>query len=179
MHTLKQLYHYKLFLKKHSFSWSNFFKYNFNKIKYNLQPPLHHNKYNFFKKKLFQFKNKKDSVKNKNSVFLLYIKSSFNNTRVSLTNVKGELIIVKSCSLMGFKGKKRNSALAISSTLDFVLDTLKQRQIDTVFLFLNGFNQSRHFIKISLRQANIKLLGIKDITPIPHNGCRNRKRRRV
>lgn len=179
MHTLKQLYHYKIFLKKHSFSWSNFFKYNFNKIKYNLQKKTQRNKYNFLKKKLFQFKDKKDLVKDKNSVFLLNVKSSFNNTRVSLTNVKGELIIVKSCSLMGFKGKKRNSALAISSTLDFVLDTLKQRQIDSVFLFLNGFNQSRHFIKTSLRQADIKLLGVKDITPIPHNGCRNKKRRRV
>ena len=179
MHTLKQLYHYELFLKKHSFSWSNFFKYNLNKIKYNLQKKIHPNKYNFFKKKLYQLKNKKYSVKDKSSVFLLYIKSSFNNTRVSLTNVKGELIIARSCSLMGFKGKKRNSALAISSTLDFVLDILKQRQIDTVFLFLNSFNQSRHFIKTSLRQANVKLLGIKDITSIPHNGCRNRKKRRV
>nr|YP_010455074.1 ribosomal protein S11 [Vischeria punctata]AML60717.1 ribosomal protein S11 [Vischeria sp. CAUP Q 202]UUA03910.1 ribosomal protein S11 [Vischeria punctata] len=179
MHTLKQLYHYELFLKKHPFSWCNFFKYNFSKIKYNLQKKTYRDKYNFFKKRLFHLKNEKDLLRDKNSVFLLYIKSSFNNTRVSLTNVKGELIIVKSCSLMGFKGKKRNSALAISSTLDFVLNTLKQRQIDTVFLFLNGFNQSRHFIKSSLRQADIKLLGIKDITPIPHNGCRNKKRRRV
>jgi len=179
VHTLKQLYHYDLFLKKHSFSWSNFFKYNFNKIKYNLQKKTYRNKYSFLKKRLFQLKNEKDLVRDKNSVFLLYIKSSFNNTRVSLTNVKGELIVVKSCSLLGFKGKKRNSTLAISSTLDFVLDILKQRQIDTVFLFLNGFNQSRHFIKSSLRQANIKLLGIRDITSIPHNGCRKKKKRRI
>ena len=128
---------------------------------------------------MFQLKNEKNLEKDKNFVFLLYIKSTFNNTRVSLTNMKGELIVIKSCSLMGFKGKKRNSALAIKSTLDFVLDSLKLRKIDTVFLFLNGFNQSRYFIKSSLRQANVKLLGIKDITPLPHNGCRNKKRRRI
>nr|YP_009579065.1 30S ribosomal protein S11 [Vischeria stellata]QBK36850.1 30S ribosomal protein S11 [Vischeria stellata] len=129
---------------------------------------------------MFRLKNKKDLVKDKDFVFLLYIKSSFNNTRVSLTNIKGNLVVVKSCSLMGFKGKKkRNSAIAIRSTINFVLNILKQRKIDTVFLFFNGFNQSRHFIKSSLRQADIKLLGIKDITPIAHNGCRKRKRRRV
>lgn len=110
---------------------------------------------------------------------ILYVNSSLNNTLVTLTNLKGKVLLSKSCGSLGFKGKKkRTSKFAIKSTLDSIISVVKNYGSSRIILCLNGFAKAR-FSVINLLKANrLKILGIRDITPIPHNGCRARKLRR-
>lgn len=110
---------------------------------------------------------------------LVHLKSSFNNTVVTLTNLKGKVISVKSCGSMGFLGKKkRGTKLALETTIDAVLNKALEQGLTNIFLFLNGFAKGRYQIINAVKKHNIKVMGIRDVTPNPHNGCRPRKLRR-
>lgn len=110
---------------------------------------------------------------------ILHIKASFNNTIISLTNLRGKVFLVKSCGSMGFGSKKkRGTKFAIESTLDSIVSKFGDLGFDKVFLYLNGFAKARFLIVNCLKKNNVKLVGIRDITPNAHNGCRPRKLRR-
>lgn len=113
------------------------------------------------------------------SFSILYVKSSFSNTIVTLTNLKGKVLIVKSCGCLGFNGKKkRTTKFAIESTLDSVVLKIKELSLGKILLHLNGFAKARFSIINCLKKNNIALVGVRDVTPNPHNGCRSRKLRR-
>lgn len=110
---------------------------------------------------------------------ILYLKSSFNNTIVSLTTLKGKVVAIKSCGSLGFSGKKkRTTKFAIESTLDAVVNKAKDLGLTNILLHLNGFAKGRFYIINCLKKNSLKVLGIRDLTPNPHNGCRPRKLRR-
>lgn len=110
---------------------------------------------------------------------ILYLKSSQNNTIITLTNLKGKVEITKSCGCLGFQGKKKRSTkFAIESTLFSIIHKIKELQWDCVAVYLNGFAKGRFYILNCLKKNDLKLGLIRDITPIPHNGCRRKKLRR-
>lgn len=110
---------------------------------------------------------------------ILYLKSSQNNTIITLTNLKGKVEITKSCGCLGFQGKKKRSTkFAIESTLFSIIQKIKELQWDRVAVYLNGFAKGRFYILNCLKKNDLKLGLIRDITPIPHNGCRRKKLRR-
>lgn len=121
-----------------------------------------------------------EPILSKSCQAILYIKASRSNTIVSLTNLKGKVQYVKSCGSMGFQGKKKRSTkFAVESTLYAIVEKAKQQGHRSVFVHLNGFAKARFSILSCLKKNNLKIEGIRDLTPNPHNGCRPKKVRRV
>jgi small subunit ribosomal protein S11 len=108
------------------------------------------------------------------------VSSSLNNTFVALTDLKGKVRYVRSAGLCGFQGKKKRSTkFAVKYILKSVANFAKRRKILGVYLSLRGFSKPRRYVLGILKNRQIKVLGIRDITPNPHNGCRPKKKRRV
>lgn len=111
---------------------------------------------------------------------ILYVKSSKSNTIVSFTNLKGRVQFVQSCGSLGFVGKKKRSTkFAVESTLASVVGKIREQGHKNVFVHLSGFAKARFAILSCLKKNEIRVVGIRDLTPNPHNGCRPRKARRI
>lgn len=125
------------------------------------------------------FRFKKITSLQKQSRGILHVRASLNNTIVALTNFKGKVQFVQSTGSCGFQGKKKRSTkFAIETTLDSVVIAAKDQKFKGIFLCLKGFSRSRYYLLKCLKKRNLKLLGIRDVTPNPHNGCRPKKVRR-
>lgn len=110
---------------------------------------------------------------------IIYLKASQNNTIVTLADLKGKVQDVKSCGCLGFNGKKKRSTkYAIESTLLAVAQKAKERGWKKVAVYLNGFAKGRFYVLNCFKKSQLRLSVIRDITPIPHNGCRPKKLRR-
>jgi small subunit ribosomal protein S11 len=109
----------------------------------------------------------------------VYIQATFNNTIVTVTDLRGNAISWASAGGLGFKGAKKSTPFAAQSTAE----TAAQKAIDfglsEVNVFVKGPGVGRESAIRSLGTLGLKVRSIKDITPIPHNGCRPRKTRRV
>jgi len=110
---------------------------------------------------------------------ILYLKASQNNTIITLTNLKGKVEITRSCGCLGFHGKKKRSTkFSIESTLFSVIQKVKELQWRRVSVYMNGFAKGRFYILNCFKKNNLKLGLLRDVTPVPHNGCRLKKLRR-
>lgn len=108
-----------------------------------------------------------------------HIKASFNNVIVTITNSTGQVISWSSAGKMGFRGSKKNTPYAAqTATADCakVAVDLGLRKVD---VFVKGPGSGRDSAIRSLAAAGLEVVSIKDVTPLPHNGCRPPKRRRV
>lgn len=122
----------------------------------------------------------KTTVIENNMFFILYIRTSLTNTRVTLTNSRGRVLVNATCGRFGFTTKKKcKSKYAINYTLANVLSRIKDFKLKHGLLFLNGFTKIGYFALDFLKEKKVKIIGIRNITPLPHNGCRPRKKRRV
>jgi small subunit ribosomal protein S11 len=127
----------------------------------------------FYSKQISHRKQKKENRG------IIFVRSSLNNTIVALTNLKGKVQCVQSTGSCGFQGKKKRSTkFAIVSTLKTIAVMAKDHKLNAVFLSLKGFSKSRYYLLKTLKKRNLRILGIRDITPNPHNGCRPKKLRR-
>lgn len=116
----------------------------------------------------------------KNFRAILYIKASKSNTIFTLANLKGKVQSRHSCGSQGFQGKKKRSTkFAIQSTLHSLAAKAKDFGHREVLVCLSGYSRIRRSILKCFKDYNLKLVGIRDLTPNPHNGCRPKKRRRV
>ncbi len=110
---------------------------------------------------------------------LVYIKASFNNIIISVTNKNGSVISWGSAGRAGFRGSKKNTPyaaqIASSSACKFAYDA----GLRTVQVYVKGPGSGREAAIRAIDQSGIKVTRITDVTPIPHNGCRPPKRRRV
>jgi small subunit ribosomal protein S11 len=109
----------------------------------------------------------------------VYISSSYNNTIVSLTDEAGNLLCWRSAGSIGFKGTKKGTPFAASKVAEAVAEALKKMGIEKVMVFVKGIGSGRDSAIRSLAARGVDISAIKDVTPIPHNGCRPRKTRRV
>jgi small subunit ribosomal protein S11 len=108
-----------------------------------------------------------------------HIKTSFNNTLVTLTDQEGNVIAWESAGSVGFKGSRKSTPFAAQVTAESCAKKGMEHGLQKVEVFVRGPGSGRETAVRSLQAAGLEILGVKDVTPVPHNGCRPRKRRRV
>ncbi len=109
----------------------------------------------------------------------LYVKASFNNIIVSLTNKKGDVISWATAGKAGFRGSKKNTPYAAQVAASEAAKTAFDLGMRSAEVFVKGPGSGREAAIRAVDQTGIRITRIQDITPIPHNGCRPPKRRRV
>lgn len=109
----------------------------------------------------------------------IYIFSSYNNTIMTLTDSKGNALTWVSAGSIGFKGTKKATPFAASKVAEAISLNAKKIGIDKIAIFIKGIGSGRESALRSLAARGLNIISIKDITPIPHNGCRPPKVRRV
>ena len=108
-----------------------------------------------------------------------HIHSSFNNTIVSITDVAGNVIAWGSAGGLGFKGSRKSTPFAAGEVAETAAKKALEHGLKTVEVFVKGPGSGREAAIRALQTAGLEISSIKDVTPIPHNGCRPPKRRRV
>ena len=108
-----------------------------------------------------------------------HIKSTFNNTHVTLTDRLGNVIIWEKAGTSGFKGSRKSTAYAATLTAQNVADKALSLGISSVSVEVKGPGAGRESAIRALAVSGLQITSIKDVTPLPHNGCRPPKRRRV
>jgi small subunit ribosomal protein S11 len=109
----------------------------------------------------------------------IHIQASFNNTIIAVTDTKGNVLVWSSPGHMGFKGSKKSTPFAAQIAAADAAKKAKDMGLETVEVFVKGPGAGRESAIRAIAAAGIKVLSIRDITPVPHNGCRPRKKRRV
>lgn len=110
---------------------------------------------------------------------IAHIRSTFNNTIVSITDNQGNVIAWSSAGNMGFKGSRKGTPFAAGMAAEAAAKAAMEHGMREVKVFVKGPGAGREAAIRSLQSAGIDVNIIKDVTPIPHNGCRPPKRRRV
>ena len=108
-----------------------------------------------------------------------YIKSTFNNTIVTLTDPNGNVISAGSAGNVGFKGSRKSTPFAAGQAAERVAKKAMENGMRQIDVMVKGPGSGREAAIRSLEAAGLSILSIRDVTPMPHNGCRARKRRRV
>ena len=108
-----------------------------------------------------------------------HINASFNNIIVSLTNKKGEVISWSSAGKMGFRGSKKNTPYAAQLAAEDAAKVAQEAGLRKVKVFVKGPGNGRESAIRTLHNGGIEVTEIVDVTPMPHNGCRPSKKRRV
>ena len=108
-----------------------------------------------------------------------HIHSSFNNTIVTITDTKGNTISWGSAGGLGFKGSRKSTPFAAGEVAETAAKAAMEHGVKTVEVYVKGPGAGREAAIRALQSAGLELSSIKDVTPIPHNGCRPPKRRRV
>lgn len=110
---------------------------------------------------------------------IAHIHSTFNNTIVTITDYQGNVISWSSAGTMGFKGSRKGTPFAAQQAADNAAKKAMDHGVRTVQVYVRGPGSGRESALRSLQAAGFNISQIKDVTPIPHNGCRPPKRRRV
>ena len=108
-----------------------------------------------------------------------HIRSSFNNTIVTITDVDGNALSWASAGGMGFRGSKKSTPFAAQTAAETAAKAAMEHGLKTVEVYVKGPGAGREAAIRALQAAGLEVTMIKDVTPIPHNGCRPPKRRRV
>jgi small subunit ribosomal protein S11 len=108
-----------------------------------------------------------------------YIQSTFNNTIITLTDPNGKVISWASAGTAGFKGSRKSTPYAAQIAADRAAKRAMEHGLRQVEVYVRGPGSGREAAIRSLQGAGIQVMSIRDVTPIPHNGCRPPKRRRV
>ena len=108
-----------------------------------------------------------------------HIKSTFNNTIVTITDLDGNTISWASAGNVGFKGSRKSTPFAAQLVAEAAARRAQDNGMTKVDVFVKGPGSGRETAIRSLAATGLEILGIQDVTPVPHNGCRPRKRRRV
>ena len=108
-----------------------------------------------------------------------HIKSSFNNTIISISDPEGNVVAWASAGNVGFKGSRKSTPFAAQLAAEACAKRAMEHGVRRVEVLVKGPGSGRETAIRSLQTAGIEVAGIKDLTPIPHNGCRPPKRRRV
>jgi small subunit ribosomal protein S11 len=108
-----------------------------------------------------------------------HIKSSFNNTIITITDQQGNAIAWASSGNVGFKGSRKSTPFAAQLAAETVARRAMEHGVRKVDVLVKGPGSGRETAIRTIQNTGIEVVGIKDVTPIPHNGCRPPKRRRV
>ncbi len=110
---------------------------------------------------------------------IAHIQSTFNNTIITITDLVGNVISWSSAGVVGFKGSRKNTPYAASQAAEDVAKKAKEHGVKNLEVYIKGPGSGREAALRSLQAMGFSIKLIRDVTPIPHNGCRQPKRRRV
>jgi small subunit ribosomal protein S11 len=122
---------------------------------------------------------KKKSVRKNVGLGVLYILSSFNNTQVSMTDSVGNVLAWSTAGSAGFKGARKSTPFAATQVANSVLEKIKPMGITSIEIRASGIGTGRDAALRAFATSGMTIHTVRDITPLPHNGCRPRKARRV
>ncbi len=121
----------------------------------------------------------KKRVKKNIQTGLAHVHATFNNTLITITDVAGNTIATSSAGTVGFKGSRKSTPFAAQSAAEDVARKAMEHGVRQVGVMVKGPGAGRESVLRSLQAAGFKITIIRDVTPIPHNGCRPPKRRRA
>ena len=110
---------------------------------------------------------------------IVHIKASFNNTLITVTDVEGGAICTSSAGCVGFKGARKSTPFAAQQAAQRAASAAMRNGVREVEVRVKGPGPGRESAVAALQQAGLRISSIEDVTPLPHNGCRPRKRRRI
>lgn len=113
------------------------------------------------------------------STGVVHIQSTFNNTIVTITDPGGNVVSWSSAGVQGFKGSRKSTPFAAQQTAEDAAKKAREHGMRSVEVYIKGPGAGRESALRALQAAGFNVLSIKDVTPVPHNGCRPPKRRRV
>ena len=122
---------------------------------------------------------RKKKTKKSVSTGNVYVQSSFNNTIVTITDVVGNVVCWSTAGAKGFRGSRKNTPFAAQVAAEDAAQKALEHGMRTVQIFVSGPGAGRESALRAIQSAGLRVTLIRDITPIPHNGCRPPKRRRV
>ncbi|MEJ2112040.1 MAG: 30S ribosomal protein S11 [Acidobacteriota bacterium] len=131
------------------------------------------------KKKTVKRKATKKREKRNIPAGMAHILATFNNTLISITDLEGNLLAASSAGAVGFKGSRKGTPYAAQQAASIAANTAKEYGMRTIHVRLKGPGAGRESAIRALQNSGLEVKAIRDITPIPHNGCRPPKRRRV
>jgi len=108
-----------------------------------------------------------------------HIKASFNNTLVTITDIGGETLCWDSAGTLGFKGSRKSTPFAAQRAAEKCANTARKFGVIELEVRIKGAGAGRESAITALQAAGMRISSIEDVTPLPHNGCRPKKRRRV
>lgn len=110
---------------------------------------------------------------------IVFVKATFNNTLVTITDTNGDVLVRESAGTSGFKGSRKSTPFAAQRAAETAASKARKMGLNEVEVRVKGPGSGRESAITALQAAGLKIISIEDITPIPHNGCRPRKKRRV
>jgi small subunit ribosomal protein S11 len=110
---------------------------------------------------------------------IVHIKATFNNTLITVTDLDGDTICASSTGCVGFKGSRKSTPFAAQQAAQHCAAAAKRHGVREVEIRVKGPGSGRESAISALQQTGLRIASIEDVTPLPHNGCRSRKRRRV
>jgi small subunit ribosomal protein S11 len=110
---------------------------------------------------------------------VVHIKASFNNTLITVTDAEGGAICTSSAGCVGFKGARKSTPFAAQQAAQRAASAAMRNGVREVEVRVKGPGPGRESAVAALQQAGLRISSIEDVTPLPHNGCRPRKRRRI
>lgn len=122
---------------------------------------------------------KKKSVNNVTEHGRVYVTSTFNNTLITVTNDKGDTLGWSSAGAKGFKGTRKSTPYAASMAAEEIVKKIVVKGLKTADIFVKGPGSGRDSSLRGIKAAGVSIASISDITPMPHNGPRSKKKRRV
>lgn len=124
-------------------------------------------------------KPKKKKVKKNVAVGIVHVHASFNNTIITITDPVGNTLSWSSAGVRGFKGSRKSTPFAAQMAAEDAARKAAEQGVRTVTVYVKGPGAGRESALRALSTGGLRVTAIKDVTPIPHNGCRPAKRRRV
>ena len=110
---------------------------------------------------------------------IAHVKASFNNTIITIVDNAGQVLAWDSAGTIGYKGSRKSTPFAAQRAAEKVADKIKKMGVHELEVLVRGPGSGRESAIRALSNSGIEVKSIEDITPLPHNGCRSRKRRRV
>ena len=110
---------------------------------------------------------------------IVHIKASFNNTLITIADTNGDAICTSSAGCVGFKGSRKSTPFAAQQAAQRAAGTAMRNGVREIEVRVKGPGPGRESAIAALQQAGLRISSIEDVTPLPHNGCRPPKRRRV
>jgi small subunit ribosomal protein S11 len=110
---------------------------------------------------------------------IAHVKATFNNTHITITDMNGEALVSSSAGTIGFKGSKKSTPFAAQQAAEQAAVKARKMGMVEVEVKVKGPGSGRESAIRALQATGLRILSIEDVTPIPHNGCRPPKRRRV